>query len=46
MVIIVAIIFYLISIRSGYRTEEISDIIESGTQYIQEEDVTTTAGQK
>lgn len=46
VVIIVAIIFYLISIRSGYRTEEISDIIDSGTQYIQEEDVTTTAGQK
>ena len=46
VVIIVAIIFYLISIKSGYRTDEIKDIIDSGTQYIQEEDISTTAGQK
>jgi amino acid transporter len=45
VVIIVAVIFYLISIKSGFRTEEIKDIIDSGTQYIGEED-TTTAGQK
>ncbi len=45
VVIIVAIIFYLISIKSGYKTDEIRDIIDSGTQYIPEEDV-STAGQK
>ena len=46
VVIIVAIIFYFISIKSGYRTDEIKDIIDSGTQYIQEEDIATTSGQK
>ena len=46
VVIIVAIIFYLISIKSGYRTDEIKDIIDSGTQYIEEEDIAAMAGQK
>ncbi|WP_048059420.1 APC family permease [Picrophilus oshimae] len=44
VVIVVGIIFYVISYYSGYRTEEISNIIESGTQYIGEE--TETAGAK
>ncbi len=44
--ILVAIIFYLLSVHSGYKTEEISDIIESGTQYIQEEEETTSGGAK
>ena len=46
IVILVAIIFYLLSVHSGYKTEEISDIIESGTQYIQEEEETTSGGAK
>ncbi len=46
VVILVAIIFYLLSIHSGYKTEEISDIIESGTQYITEEESTAPAGKK
>ncbi len=43
VVILVAIIFYLISIRSGYKTDEIRDIIDSGTQYLTEEDSTSAA---
>ncbi len=46
VVILVAIIFYLLSVYSGYKTEEISDIIESGTQYITEEESTAPAGRK
>ena len=46
VVVLVAIIFYLLSIHSGYKTEEISDIIESGTQYITEEEPTAPAGKK
>ncbi len=46
VVILVAIIFYLLSVHSGYKTEEISDIIESGTQYIIEDETKTTTGAK
>ena len=38
--------FYVISIKSGFKTDEIRDIIDSGTQYITEEETTTSAGQK
>ena len=46
VVILVAIMFYLISIKSGFKTDEIRDIIDSGTQYITEEEIATSVGQK
>ncbi len=46
VVILVSIIFYLLSIHAGYKTEEISDIIDSGTQYITEDETVTSAGKK
>ena len=36
MVIIVSLAFYFISLVSGFRTSEITDMIESGEQYIEE----------
>lgn len=35
--IVVAIIFYVIAVTSGIKTEEIETIIRSGTQYLEEE---------
>ena len=36
VVIVVSLFFYFISVKSGFRTSEITDIIESGEQYINE----------
>ncbi|MEM0139465.1 MAG: APC family permease [Ferroplasma sp.] len=46
VVIIMAIMFYLISINSGFRTEEIQDIIESGEQYIAGNEELATGAKK
>lgn len=35
VVIIVAVGFYFWSVKSGYKTDEITEIIESGTQYVE-----------
>jgi amino acid transporter len=35
-VIIVSLSFYFLSVKSGFRTSEITDMIESGEQYIEE----------
>jgi amino acid transporter len=36
MVMIVSLTFYYLSVKSGFRTSEITDMIESGEQYIRE----------
>ncbi|WMT50754.1 MAG: APC family permease [Ferroplasma sp.] len=36
VVIVVSLFFYFISVKSGFRTSEITDIIKSGEQYINE----------
>ncbi|WP_337861189.1 APC family permease [Ferroplasma sp.] len=36
IVIVVSLAFYLLSVKSGFRTSEITDMIESGEQYITE----------
>jgi len=36
VVIIISLLFYFISVKSGFRTSEITDMIESGEQYIDE----------
>ncbi|ARD84705.1 aspartate/glutamate family transporter [Ferroplasma acidiphilum] len=36
VVMVVSLIFYFLSVKSGFRTSEITDMIESGEQYIDE----------
>ena len=37
VVIIVAVGFYIWSVKSGFKTEEITEMIASGTQYVEEQ---------
>ena len=39
LVILVSLIFYFLSVKSGFRTSEITDIIKSGEQYLTDDQV-------